>query len=474
MKTKRIFILAAVLASLCIIAVFIINTRLRLIDYSAPSYNETTEKFDNPYTGWYQIYAFRLSGSEDLDLSYIQKQEYGPELLLLEVDLRNFRSGPLDEHALNQLNSLLSACRLKGKQIILRFVYDTMGNSVVYEPDDISVILGHMTQTAEVINRYTDCVYIMQGLYIGAWGEMHSSEYSNSEDLRTLANHLNSVIDPSVFFAVRTPAQWRAVTGLDSPLTTENAYNGTLISRIGLFNDGMTGSYTDLGTYAEEDTERSAPGIVKLSRSAEVAFQNQLCNYVPNGGEAVIDNSYNDLTEAAGYLSEIRVSYLNSDYDKAVLNKWKETVFNAQDAYDGFTGYDYIGNHLGYRYFVSSSEIDYPSPFSDTADLKINIKNDGFSPAYRKFDVTFVLKNSDTDEEYHFPIETDTRTWLPGDTVSIDIPIYVRDYDAGEYSLYIYINDPKTGFYIYLANDSAQSALGVPLGSISIRKFADF
>lgn len=474
MKTKRIFILVTVLVALCIIAVFIVNSQMRLVDYSALSYSETTEKLDNPYIGWYQIHTFRLSDNETLDLSSIEKREFGPELLLLEVDLRNFRSEPLSENALDELNSILSAYRLKGKQIILRFIYDTEGNSAVYEPEDISVIINHMTQTAEVVNQYTDCVYIMQGLYIGAWGEMHTSSFANPEDLRTLANHLNSVVDPSVFFAVRTPAQWRAVTGTDNPLTAENAYNGTLISRLGLFNDGMTGSHTDLGTYAQNERAESAPGVVKFSRDAETAFQNQLCNYVPNGGEAVIDNPINDLMPAVEYLSELHVSYLNSEYDMGVLKKWADAEYSGEDAYDGLNGYEYIGNHLGYRYIVRSSDVEYASPFKDTAVLKIDIENDGFSSAYRKFDVSFVLKNADTDEEYYIPVDTDTRTWLSGSTVKIEIPIEVRAYDPGTYDLYLNINDPNVGFYIYFANNSAQSSLGVPLGSLTISKFADF
>ena len=92
------------------------------------------------------------------------------------------------------------------------------------------------------------------------------------------------------------------------------------------------------------------------TREDELAFQNDLCRYVPNGGEVIIDNVYNDFDNAVKDLSQMHVSYLNSDYDSTVLNKWKETIVNGtDDVWNGMSGYDYIKRHLGYRYVLDSS-----------------------------------------------------------------------------------------------------------------------
>ena len=44
-------------------------------------------------------------------------------------------------------------------------------------------------------------------------------------------------------------------------------------------------------------------------------FQEKLCQYVPNGGEVTVDNEYNDLDNAITDLSQMHVSYLNSEHD---------------------------------------------------------------------------------------------------------------------------------------------------------------
>lgn len=47
---------------------------------------------------------------------------------------------------------------------------------------------------------------------------------------------------------------------------------------------------------------------------------------VPNGGEVVLDNKYNDIDNAAKDLASMHVSYLNNAHDLAVINKWKNKL----------------------------------------------------------------------------------------------------------------------------------------------------
>ena len=66
--------------------------------------------------------------------------------------------------------------------------------------------------------------------------------------MRELAARLADVSDASTFLSVRTPAQWRKITGEAAPDGwTENP----LAKRLGLFNDGMLGSVSDYGTYSD-------------------------------------------------------------------------------------------------------------------------------------------------------------------------------------------------------------------------------
>ena len=118
---------------------------------------------------------------------------------MLEVNLQNFSNEDLSDSALSQLDTILSAWQRHGSQVILRFLYDWDGKAMETEPQSLEQILRHMDQTAEVVNRYTDCVFLMQGIFVGNCGEMNNSHYMSDEDCTTLMHHLAEVTDPSVF-----------------------------------------------------------------------------------------------------------------------------------------------------------------------------------------------------------------------------------------------------------------------------------
>ena len=120
----------------------------------------------------------------------------------------------------------------------------------------------------------------------------------------------------------------------------------------------MLGTANDTGTYgdtaASADTYRSA-----WVREDELSFQNELCNFVPNGGEVTLDNPLNDLAHAIQDLSRMHVSYLNSEHDPAVLDKWKAAAYKDKaSVFNGLSGYDYIERHLGYRYVIQDTALD--------------------------------------------------------------------------------------------------------------------
>lgn len=165
--------------------------------------------------------------------------------------------------------------------------------------------------------------------------------------------------------------------------------------RLGLFNDGMLGTANDTGTYgdtaASADTYRSA-----WVREDELSFQNELCNFVPNGGEVTLDNPLNDLAHAIQDLSRMHVSYLNSEHDPAVLDKWKAAAYKDKaSVFNGLSGYDYIERHLGYRYVIQDTALD-------SSDFQIRLENVGFSVCYRKLDLQLTLVSSDG-EVFSFP-----------------------------------------------------------------------
>ncbi len=154
------------------------------------------------------------------------------------------------------------------------------------------------------------------------------------------------------------PSQWRGITRIKEP-DRENLAKDPLAIRLGLYNDGMLGNETDYGTYGSKETG----GEGRLRREDELTFQNELCRYVPNGGEVINDNSYNDFQNAIRDLGIMHVTYLNEGHDEAVLEKWKNTKVTGGGCFHGMDGYTYIERHLGYRLLITGTEF-YHSTFA--------------------------------------------------------------------------------------------------------------
>ena len=135
----------------------------------------------------------------------------------------------------------------------LRFLYDWDGIAQTTEPNSLDLILTHMDQVSTLVNQHCDSVYIMQGIFIGNWAEMHHSNFMDDRSVKTLIHHLNEVIDPSIYLSVRTPSQWRMINEVyDLPAQFPAFGAGTsLMGRLGFFNDGILGSESDLGTYGD-------------------------------------------------------------------------------------------------------------------------------------------------------------------------------------------------------------------------------
>lgn len=470
-RVTKIVVLLLMIAIPLTIGFTIPSKKMCFTDYVSSACTESSSELSNPYIGWYQLYSYSLTDDGPYDTSEISEQEYGPGLALLQFNLCNYADSPISEMGLGQLDDILAAWRSTGRQLIVRFLYDWEGNALEHEPQSLSLIMDHMSQTADVINGYSDCIYILQGIFIGAWGEMHSSNYMNTEDMRTLARHLASATDPGIFLAVRTPEQWRTIVQDPNPLSPEEAFDGSLAARLSIFNDGMMGSETDFGTYADGDASFSQTGFEKRPRQAELLFQEALCRYVPYGGETIIDNPYNDFSPAVQDLARTHVSYLNSAYDEAVLSKWKDATWQGGNLFDGMNGYDYISRHMGYRYVLRSSDFTFVPPWADTASLFLVLENVGFSGSYRAFDVSLTLKRAGSHQRHVLPIQTDTRFWMPGEDIRIETSFEIQELATGTYEIFLDISDPVSGFPIFLANEESDGTSGCYVGSLTIRKF---
>lgn len=507
----------------------LIYPRLLFVDYLSYQYQESADALDNPYIGWYTIQGYLLS--EDASFSLPQQpdatedtkkaEELRRGLSLIEINLKNYAECDLTASALSQVDSILSAWSKTGNQLILRFLYDWDGQNLQSEPKELSQILKHMEQVGPLINSYASSVYLIQGIFVGNWGEMNNTVHMGDGQMQTLIEKLADVTDPSIFLSVRTPAQLRSIVKNQIgnliqnwiPVDKTLAFNGTLPSRLGLYNDGMLGSANDTGTYGD----KKAPEIKTSSndtnyndmslnssdtnysdawiREDELAFQNELCQYVPNGGEVIIDNEYNDFDHAIRDLAMIHVSYLNSAYDATVLDKWKASVYhadnvsqsnlvtdtnitnteysnsvNVSDAFDGMNGYDYIERHLGYRYVLRDSKLKFHPLFDDSAVLTVDVENVGFANCYRPLDATVAVVSNETGKcVSSVNVDTDPRFWNSGEKTSFTVPIDVRGLEKeATYTIYLSCADMTLGRTILFGNEQELTEYGYEVGEVTV------
>ena len=304
---------------------------------------------------------------------------------------------------------------------------------------------------------------MIQGLFIGNWGEMNGTRYNAPEDLRCLTEMLMQVTSESTFLSVRTGSQWRNITGL---YEVDGLAFGEL-PRIGLYNDGIMGNIGDLGSYSSSDIQDTDP-MAYWSREKELEFQSNLCRFVPNGGEVVLDNPLNDFENAVATLKKMHISYLNYDYDKAVLDKWAAVTVE-KGVYQGMDGLTYIQRHLGYRILINDVKTAY-HPQHGHMIVDAELKNVGFAPLYEEKNIVLQVLDKNNQVVYTHQFDADIRQLYggenSGDLLELHHEIPISEWPRGEFGVYLAVQDPDTGELLVLANEQSMTPYGYKIAGI--------
>ena len=474
-KVKKSIILCSVLLLLLLIGgLAVFYTRGNNVDPQGCSFTESARELRNPGRGYYNIYLFEITDEEvnyrQLVDSLYQKDK-DTSLTLIEINLQEYREREISKAGLINIDALFHALKRTDKQLIVRFLYDWAGENEKYEPESLELIKVHIGQLKKIINKHSDQIFMLQGVLVGNWGEMNGTRYSSNAELRELVLCQAEELDSSIYLSVRMPSQWRGITRIKEPLR-ENLMEDPLAARLGLYNDGMLGNESDYGTYGTKE----AGGEGRLRREDELSFQNELCRYVPNGGEAINDNSYNDFKNAIRDLGIMHVTYLNKGHDEKVLEKWKNAKVTGGGCFHGMDGYTYIERHLGYRLLITGTDF-YHSSFANRLAVSVNMKNVGFAPLYEETEAKLVFYNKEDKEHPAYIMRGDLRGLVGGSdcgeelTLRADVPL--KELGRSGYILYFYIMSSRTGEHILLANEQDEEAFGEEesgyrIGTISI------
>ena len=376
----------------------------RRFRFNSAEFTESTEELRDPARGWYQIYSFPVEREPDLEeLKWCLREEETCALVLLDIGA--YRSRDLDETALVHIRRLLAFFDEHQKDIILRAAYDTVGKGMEHEPSLFTQVLAHIQQLGPILQKYARRIILLEGMLVGNWGEMHGSRFLAKKYMMQL-NKALAQSAPDILRSVRRPAQWRL-------LHQKPPGPGTMV---GLFNDAIFGSDTDLGTFAAADSTSDA-WEEPWPPERELAFERQLSAFVPQCGEAVLGGAYQTetLCSTVERLRQMGMTCLNGVYDENILRHWKDWTWDGPDIWRGMSGYDYIGRHLGYRFCVRSV---LARMTGDQCEVTLTIENVGFSGFYQEAEVRLILTGSDG-QEREFLTDWDVRDWKSGQTVSL-------------------------------------------------------
>lgn len=180
---------------------------------------------------------------------------------------------------------------------------------------------------------------------------MHGSKFLSEARMKELSDTFLEATKGSCPIAVRKPVQLRSIVEqLELEKKKKTAFSLTL------FNDGIFGSETDLGTYGTEPRIDNSSNNRAWARQDELDWQETQMQRSFTGGEAVgmpdVINEVSPRSTANSLdsslmireLDQMHVSYLNSTYRQEQLNAWK----NQSMTWNGETisVYDYIGQSL--------------------------------------------------------------------------------------------------------------------------------
>ena len=399
--------------------------------FQQASLAETREKIKNPGRGFYEIHTFVLGQAWDLDnLRWCIKDRHS--LALVMLDIRAARDRELTAEELSGIAAMLGAFGSLGTDVLLRVVYDREGRGMQSEPALLSRVRGHMRQLAPVIQAHRGHILLLQGLLVGSWGEMHTSKFLSPASVRQLAEVWLEETDLCI--AVRTPAFHRILSG----------YGGQ--GRLALYNDGLFGSETDLGTY--EDREK------------DLKYLEESCRHSLNGGEAVLGAgdsgaSFLRAEEIVERMKRLHIAYLNDAHDRRMLDYFRTLTYKKEKLYD------YIEEHMGYRFVVRRVWAKSPGADGKTARLEIHVENTGFGSLCQEAEVFLILEGQDG-QRRELPLHADPRRWEPGTTAVISADT------AGPATATVYLSVRRRadGGVVRFANQGQREG-AVSLGTLS-------
>jgi hypothetical protein len=370
----------------------------------------TNEDFLNPERGYYVgVDLLSADGAR-------QVRQSGHSLAIAIVRLDDYRDRALDAQLLDALRDGFAEARGAGIKVILRFTYNASADA-----GDASRarILQHIDQLSPVIAQHSDVIAVVQAGFIGAWGEWHGSTngLDNDADRGAILSALLDAVPVSRTVQIRTPMYKDALLP-GGALDLEEAWSDDDRARVGHHNDCFLASDSDFGTFANPV-------------AAWEDYVEQDGRFLPVGGETCAVNApKTDCAQALEFLEAQHWSYLNAEYNQAVLDAWQEQGCAEE-----------INRRLGYRLALVRATLNESVAPGGLLDIDLEIDNRGFSAPFNRRPMILVLQRGD--QRWEVALDgRDARQLQPGiTTVAARLRIPTGAVPADDYQLSLWLPD---------------------------------
>lgn len=354
--------------------------------------------------------------------------------------------------------------------------------------EDKNWIQYHLCQLGSVFSEFEETLMVVKGGIFGPWGEMHSSSFARTAEgyhwlLKALLGHVPA--SRSILVHAGGVMAWHNVEyGTDYSFTNlmPAPARGTPAQRFGMFNDSYSAgsggnSYNDNGSLSEGSPFIGAGNQDDFDRNAALTWMRNQNNFY--GGETVgpgsEDNIYPRFPNVLYEAAYAQTTHLNTSWNRRTYKLWGDFVYNEENVtepftpphdgvtrtaifdpvYDGRNGMEYIRDRLGYRLVLREANASEWVEQNGTLRFEGKIQNVGFGNMVNKKNVSVILKAKDGFNTYMALTNLDARDWRPALDSRADNTDAWRDLNfsinmdaigevpAGDYDIYLKINDPK-------------------------------
>ena len=412
------------------------------------TYEPTDELIANPERGFYK-HPGDCDAATFPDEALLTYREQQISLVMCVFYLDGFQDRAISDAALTTLRQRFDAVRRAGLKTVLRFAYTASPTGADAPVDRVR---AHLDQLAPLLRANSDVIAVMQGGFVGAWGEGYYTRHYGNEGNVTAADWANrqavhekilEVLPATRAVQVRTPQMKNRYYGPD-PIPGRG---DSASARTGHHNDCFLASADDFGTYV--DPAREYPYLAADSR------------FVPVGGETcAVDPARTTCAVAETELRQFHWTYLNADYEPGALARFAAGGCDTT-----------IRRALGYRFsLVRGTYADAVTP-GGTLPISITLSNNGWAAPINPRRAELILRSGDA--VHRVPLAADPRTWSPGvTTVVTETPRIPGSVPPGTYDLLLALPDPqlpgRAEYAIRLANAGVWEA-GTGLNNLHAR-----